>query len=79
MISLLVRTSGGNGSDVLLSPVRAKPDKEFANIQLKDLEVIATLGMGGFGRVELVSENTIMKSIQDNSKLKATISVIFEK
>lgn len=79
MISLLVRTSGGNGSDVLLSPVRDKPDKEFANIQLKDLEVIATLGMGGFGRVELVSENTIMKSIQDNSKLKATISVIFEK
>lgn len=47
------RTSGGNGSDVLLSPVRDKPDKEFANIQLKDLEIIATLGMGGFGRVEL--------------------------
>lgn len=54
-ISLWNRTSGSNGSDVLLSPVRDKPDKEFLNVQLKDLEVIATLGMGGFGRVELVS------------------------
>jgi hypothetical protein len=53
--SLWNRTSGSNGSDLLLSPVRDKPDKEFINIQLKDLEVIATLGMGGFGRVELVS------------------------
>lgn len=55
-LGVVPRTSGGNGSDVLLSPVRDKPDKEFANIQLKDLEIVATLGMGGFGRVELVSQ-----------------------
>lgn len=30
-------------------------DEEFANVQLKDLRVITTLGVGGFGRVELVS------------------------
>ena len=28
--------------------------KEFIDISLDDLEVIATLGVGGFGRVELV-------------------------
>jgi hypothetical protein len=27
---------------------------EFASVRLEDVEVIATLGMGGFGRVELV-------------------------
>uniref|UniRef100_A0ABM0MP51 cGMP-dependent protein kinase egl-4-like n=1 Tax=Saccoglossus kowalevskii TaxID=10224 RepID=A0ABM0MP51_SACKO len=27
---------------------------EFAGLQLEDLEIVATLGMGGFGRVELV-------------------------
>lgn len=31
-----------------------KVDKEFADIKLGDLNVIATLGVGGFGRVELV-------------------------
>lgn len=31
-----------------------KVSKEYANITLNDLEVIATLGVGGFGRVELV-------------------------
>ena len=29
-------------------------DKEFANITLKDIVRVETLGMGGFGRVELV-------------------------
>ena len=33
----------------------AKEADEFAEIQLNDLKVIATLGVGGFGRVELVS------------------------
>ncbi len=28
---------------------------EFADLKLSDLEVVATLGVGGFGRVELVS------------------------
>jgi cGMP-dependent protein kinase len=30
-------------------------DDEFKSLQFSDVEVIATLGMGGFGRVELVS------------------------
>ena len=30
-------------------------DSEFANIKLTDISVLATLGVGGFGRVELVS------------------------
>ena len=30
-------------------------DKEYANVTLKDFERVDTLGMGGFGRVELVS------------------------
>jgi len=29
--------------------------KEFASLRLSDFTVIATLGVGGFGRVELVS------------------------
>jgi hypothetical protein len=29
---------------------------EFAHIGLEDLTVIKTLGVGGFGRVELVSQ-----------------------
>jgi len=35
------------------SPITADHD-EFSAIRLEDVEVIATLGMGGFGRVELV-------------------------
>ncbi|XP_076458785.1 cGMP-dependent protein kinase 1-like isoform X2 [Babylonia areolata] len=31
-----------------------KCDKEFENVKLNDLELLATLGIGGFGRVELV-------------------------
>ena len=31
-----------------------KVSKQFEDLTLDDLEVIATLGMGGFGRVELV-------------------------
>jgi len=30
------------------------PNKEYVDIELDDMEVIATLGVGGFGRVELV-------------------------
>jgi hypothetical protein len=29
-------------------------DKEYINVTLKDFERVDTLGMGGFGRVELV-------------------------
>ena len=31
-----------------------KPSEEFQDLELNDLQVIATLGVGGFGRVELV-------------------------
>ncbi|CAC5402187.1 cAMP-dependent protein kinase catalytic subunit,cAMP-dependent protein kinase type 2,Putative serine/threonine-protein kinase PRKY,cGMP-dependent protein kinase 2,cAMP-dependent protein kinase type 3,cAMP-dependent protein kinase catalytic subunit gamma,Ribosomal protein S6 kinase beta-1,cAMP-dependent protein kinase catalytic subunit alpha,Ribosomal protein S6 kinase beta,Protein kinase 3,cGMP-dependent protein kinase, isozyme 2 forms cD5/T2,Serine/threonine-protein kinase sck2,cGMP-dependent protein kina len=48
------RISGGSGSDVTLSPVRDKMQNEFSFITLDQLEIVATLGMGGFGRVELV-------------------------
>ncbi|EEC16533.1 cGMP-dependent protein kinase, putative [Ixodes scapularis] len=34
--------------------VRQRINEEFANLKLSDLRVIATLGVGGFGRVELV-------------------------
>uniref|UniRef100_A0A2S2R382 cGMP-dependent protein kinase n=1 Tax=Sipha flava TaxID=143950 RepID=A0A2S2R382_9HEMI len=32
-------------------------NKEFQNLKLSDLQVLATLGVGGFGRVELVQVN----------------------
>ena len=32
----------------------AQPSVECLDIELDDLEVVATLGIGGFGRVELV-------------------------
>lgn len=38
------------------SPV-AEPSSEFAGLQLRHLKRIATLGVGGFGRVELVCIN----------------------
>ena len=31
-------------------------EKEYANVILKDFDRVDTLGMGGFGRVELVRE-----------------------
>lgn len=33
---------------------RATLKNEYGNIQLSDLKIIGTLGVGGFGRVELV-------------------------
>jgi len=51
--------STGQGSDIpspTKSPV-AEPASEFASLQLRNLKRIATLGVGGFGRVELVCIN----------------------
>ena len=31
-----------------------QPSEEYQDIELSDLQVLATLGVGGFGRVELV-------------------------
>lgn len=36
------------------SPTLQKESDEFAHVKIEDLTVIATLGVGGFGRVELV-------------------------
>jgi len=40
------------------SPVGDRELEEFAHVRVEDLEVDATLGMGGFGRVELVGEKS---------------------
>ena len=37
-----------------------KISKEFQELTLDELEVVATLGMGGFGRVELVREDILI-------------------
>ena len=37
----------------------AQPSVECLDIELDDLEVVATLGIGGFGRVELVKVRTV--------------------
>ncbi len=50
---LLNREGSSLSLSDLSSPSKAAPS-EFQHVQLRDLEVIATLGMGGFGRVELV-------------------------
>ncbi len=36
-------------------PEDSGEDKEYSSITLKDIVRVETLGMGGFGRVELVS------------------------
>ena len=44
------------------SPEPVPQNAEFANLKYEDLKFIATLGMGGFGRVELVSYGkTVLK------------------
>ncbi|GFW52486.1 hypothetical protein TNCV_404141 [Trichonephila clavipes] len=37
--------------------VRKKANEEFSDIRLSDLRIVTTLGVGGFGRVELVQLN----------------------
>ncbi|MFH4974434.1 hypothetical protein AB6A40_001143 [Gnathostoma spinigerum] len=39
------------------SPTKVAQEKEFASLQLRQLKRLATLGVGGFGRVELVCIN----------------------
>ncbi|KAK6042112.1 hypothetical protein COOONC_20383 [Cooperia oncophora] len=40
-----------------LSPTKDVIREEFAHVQLKNIKRLATLGVGGFGRVELVCIN----------------------
>lgn len=51
----LSRSSSCLGFAEPVSPFKDQPSNEFSYVQLQDLEVVTTLGMGGFGRVELVS------------------------
>ncbi|XP_052263160.1 cGMP-dependent protein kinase 1-like isoform X1 [Dreissena polymorpha] len=48
------RTSTGAPADGMVSPTVERIDPEYQFIRLEDMEIVATLGMGGFGRVELV-------------------------
>ncbi|XP_064622229.1 cGMP-dependent protein kinase 1-like isoform X6 [Lineus longissimus] len=48
------RASSSSGSEAQASPSKEAFDSEFAFVKLEDLDVVATLGMGGFGRVELI-------------------------
>ncbi|GAB1608114.1 cGMP-dependent protein kinase 1-like isoform X2 [Argonauta hians] len=55
------RSSSGHGSTTSqeqISPTRELPNKEFEDLRLDQMEVVATLGVGGFGRVELVQLST---------------------
>ena len=40
----------------------AQPSVECQDIELDDLEVVATLGVGGFGRVELVKVSNCLNT-----------------
>ncbi|XP_028158317.1 cGMP-dependent protein kinase, isozyme 2 forms cD4/T1/T3A/T3B-like isoform X4 [Ostrinia furnacalis] len=53
---------------------RARLNEEFANLRLSDLRIIATLGIGGFGRVELVQiQNDSSRSFALKQMKKAQI------
>lgn len=41
-------------SNTSLDQKRISIESEFKCVELRDLEIITTLGIGGFGRVELV-------------------------
>lgn len=51
-------------ADVVLETPLLPPsvDPEYRHIQFSDLDRIATLGIGGFGRVELVSQSLNLTS-----------------
>ncbi|XP_060522997.1 cGMP-dependent protein kinase, isozyme 2 forms cD4/T1/T3A/T3B isoform X2 [Cylas formicarius] len=53
---------------------RRRLNEEFSNVKLDDLKVLTTLGVGGFGRVELVQINgRPSKSFALKQMVKATI------
>ena len=49
-----------------------QPSVECLDIELDDLEVVATLGIGGFGRVELVKVQIFKTSNSQIQMYKAT-------
>lgn len=46
---------------IIFSSQIFKDADEFANVKLEHMNFIATLGVGGFGRVELVSRVTLIR------------------
>ena len=41
-----------------MKPIKTVINPKYEHIQLKDLKIIGTLGLGGFGRVELAQYKT---------------------
>ncbi|KAL3877805.1 hypothetical protein ACJMK2_035452 [Sinanodonta woodiana] len=62
------RSSTGTPTDGTISPSREKAEAEFSFVRLEDLEIVATLGMGGFGRVELVSVQLMIMDLVDGAE-----------
>ena len=54
MIIIFFDSEGSSGSLTDTPSPGKKTPSEYEYVQLDELEVLATLGMGGFGRVELV-------------------------
>ena len=52
----LISFPSSGGSIRSSSPEPVAQSEEYSNLKYEDLKFIATLGMGGFGRVELVSQ-----------------------
>lgn len=51
------------------SDYEPEDDKEYADVTLRDLVRVDTLGMGGFGRVELVCMEFVVQSNHEQSLL----------
>lgn len=57
---MLAMKQAEGGSQAAEQPKTSRAEMEFPDLKLTDLEVVSTLGIGGFGRVELV------KAYQEN-------------
>jgi hypothetical protein len=44
------------------SYISAEDERDLQNLRLIDIEIVSTLGVGGFGRVELVTSMIMMRS-----------------
>ena len=64
----IFRSDSSLGFNEPVSPFKDAPTNEFSYVQLQDLDVVATLGMGGFGRVELVS--TTVKHTEEHRTIR---------
>lgn len=55
---------------------RISVESEFKQLELSDLQVVATLGIGGFGRVELVSKAHLSDDCENFAKWFGKISLL---